>query len=121
MLAIVLLILFSYRFQTVSTNANGSCDTQFIEFARDRLTQREKIMTPRDPQKMLFFMHIPRTAGLYEKHMELFFSSRQLGQLLMPKDCNPAGRTFHSCFLRLAFPPSKRCAKSYDVLRLDVR
>lgn len=45
-----------------------------------------------DPSKMLFFLHIPRTAG----------------------------RTFHSCFLKLAHPPSKRCAKSYDVLRLNV-
>lgn len=45
-----------------------------------------------DPSKMLFFLHIPRTAG----------------------------RTFHSCFLKLAHPPSKRCAKSYDALRLNV-
>ncbi len=45
-----------------------------------------------DANKMLFFLHIPRTAG----------------------------RTFHSCFLKLAHPPSKRCAKSYDVLRVNV-
>jgi len=42
--------------------------------------------------------------------------------------CNPpahpgpptAGKTYANCFLRTALPPSKRCAKSYDVLRLNV-
>jgi protein-tyrosine sulfotransferase len=48
--------------------------------------------TQPDPSKMLWFLHIPRSAG----------------------------RTFHSCFLKLAHPPSKRCAKSYDVLRLNI-
>lgn len=48
--------------------------------------------TNQDPSKMLWFLHIPRSAG----------------------------RTFHSCFLKLAHPPSKRCAKSYDTLRLNV-
>mmetsp|Transcript_21789 Transcript_21789/g.54868 ORF Transcript_21789/g.54868 Transcript_21789/m.54868 type:complete len:736 (+) Transcript_21789:344-2551(+) len=45
-----------------------------------------------NPEDMLFFLHVPRTAG----------------------------RTFFSCFLKQAIPPSKRCAKSYDVLRLNV-
>eukprot|EP00192_Tetraselmis_astigmatica_P006719 CAMPEP_0117657586 /NCGR_PEP_ID=MMETSP0804-20121206/5411_1 /TAXON_ID=1074897 /ORGANISM="Tetraselmis astigmatica, Strain CCMP880" /LENGTH=750 /DNA_ID=CAMNT_0005464053 /DNA_START=271 /DNA_END=2519 /DNA_ORIENTATION=- len=45
-----------------------------------------------NPDDMLFFLHVPRTAG----------------------------RTFFSCFLKQAIPPSKRCAKSYDVLRLNV-
>ncbi|KAK9805930.1 hypothetical protein WJX73_005869 [Symbiochloris irregularis] len=40
---------------------------------------------------MLFFLHMPRTAG----------------------------RTYHSCFLKTATPPSRRCEKSYDVLRLN--
>ena len=44
-----------------------------------------------DPDHMLFFLHIPRTAG----------------------------RTYHSCFLKQAYKPSRRCAKSYDVLRLE--
>ena len=39
----------------------------------------------------LFFLHIPRTAG----------------------------RTYYFCFLKLATPPSRRCEKSYDVLRLN--
>jgi hypothetical protein len=39
---------------------------------------------------LLFFLHIPRTAG----------------------------RTFHFCYLKLAIPPDKRCAKSYDELRV---
>ncbi|KAL4858064.1 Protein-tyrosine sulfotransferase [Chlorella vulgaris] len=46
---------------------------------------------PHDVDKMLFFLHVPRTAG----------------------------KTYANCFLRTALPPSKRCAKSYDVLRLN--
>ncbi|BDA40770.1 Protein-tyrosine sulfotransferase [Coccomyxa sp. Obi] len=47
----------------------------------------------RDPAaaKTVFFLHIPRTAG----------------------------RTYHACFLKLSTPPSNRCEKSYDVLRLN--
>ena len=41
---------------------------------------------------LLFFLHIPRTAG----------------------------RTFHFCYLKLATPESRRCAKSYDALRVDL-
>jgi hypothetical protein len=40
----------------------------------------------------IFFMHIPRTAG----------------------------KTYDQCFLRAAVPPTKRCASSYDLLRLNV-
>ncbi|KAA6422197.1 MAG: tyrosine sulfotransferase-like [Trebouxia sp. A1-2] len=40
---------------------------------------------------MLYFLHIPRTAG----------------------------RTYGACFLKQAWAPSRRCAKSYDVLRLN--
>ncbi|KAK9823003.1 hypothetical protein WJX81_005071 [Elliptochloris bilobata] len=40
---------------------------------------------------MLFFLHIPRTAG----------------------------RTYHACFLKVGRPPSRRCEKSYDMLRLN--
>ena len=44
-----------------------------------------------EPKLMLYFLHIPRTAG----------------------------RTFGACFLKQAWAPSRRCAKSYDVLRLN--
>lgn len=40
----------------------------------------------------VFFLHVPRTAG----------------------------KTYSTCFLRSATPPSKRCAPSYDLLRLNV-
>lgn len=46
---------------------------------------------PPNSSHMLFFLHLPRTAG----------------------------RTYHSCFLKTATPPSRRCEKSYDVLRLN--
>ena len=46
-----------------------------------------------DPEEdFIFFLHVPRTAG----------------------------RSFWSCFLYIAYPPSKKCAKSYDSLRLEL-
>jgi protein-tyrosine sulfotransferase len=47
---------------------------------------------PSDPDKMLYFLHVPRTAG----------------------------RTTHNCFLLPSTPPSRRCAKSYDGLKYDI-
>lgn len=47
---------------------------------------------PADPHKMLYFLHVPRTAG----------------------------RTTHNCFMMPATPPSRRCAKSYDGLKYDI-
>lgn len=44
-----------------------------------------------DAAENVFFLHIPRTAG----------------------------RTYYFCFLKMATPPSRRCEKSYDVLRLN--
>ena len=46
---------------------------------------------PVNTDHMLYFLHVPRTAG----------------------------RTYGVCFLKQAWAPSKRCAKSYDVLRLN--
>lgn len=45
-----------------------------------------------DSQGLLYFLHVPRTAG----------------------------RTSHSCFIRPSTPPSRRCAKSYDGDRFNV-
>lgn len=45
-----------------------------------------------DPSKMLFFLHVPRTAG----------------------------KCYFTCFLKSAMPPSQRCAKAYDWLRYNV-
>lgn len=47
---------------------------------------------PADPHKMLYFLHVPRTAG----------------------------RTTHNCFMMPATPPSRRCARSYDGLKYDI-
>eukprot|EP00892_Ulva_mutabilis_P010571 jgi/Ulvmu1/7887/UM004_0118.1 len=56
--------------------------------------QRERFPDdrPADPHKMLYFLHVPRTAG----------------------------RTTHNCFMMPATPPSRRCAKSYDGLKYDI-
>ena len=42
------------------------------------------------------------------------------GCLFIPASASAAGKTYANCFLRTALPPSKRCAKSYDTLRLNV-
>ena len=47
---------------------------------------------PETKSDLLFFLHIPRTAG----------------------------RTFHFCYLKLAYPEKDRCGKSYDELRVNV-
>ena len=41
---------------------------------------------------MLFFLRVPRTAGA----------------------------TYHFCYLKLAYPEARRCARSYDALRVNV-
>ncbi len=49
---------------------------------------------------------------------------QDLPVVIPPLPCSPpmpaAGKTYANCFLRSALPPSKRCAKSYDVIRLNV-
>jgi protein-tyrosine sulfotransferase len=67
------------------SQGNSACETkmqawideQYSLFPEDR---------PTDALKMLFFLHVPRSAG----------------------------RTTHNCFLMPSTPPSRRCAKSYD-------
>ena len=39
--------------------------------------------------------------------------------LCCPAVPRTAGRTFSACFLKLGTPPSKRCPKAYDHLRMD--
>ncbi|KAF8067374.1 hypothetical protein HT031_002422 [Scenedesmus sp. PABB004] len=50
-----------------------------------------KEAAPFTGENMVYFLHIPRTAG----------------------------RTFHSCLLRLGTPGRRRCPKAYDHLRID--
>ncbi len=52
-----------------------------------------KHVTPKNiSDAFIFFLHVPRTAG----------------------------KTYATCFLRAALPPSQRCSPSYDLLRLNV-
>lgn len=97
--------------------------------------------------KLVFFLHVPRTgaAGVWDgrgvvparcwQTMLLFVDCVCRCRPLrshVPASCpSPAthppalhppaaGKTYANCFLRTALPPSKRCAKSYDVLRYNV-
>uniref|UniRef100_A0A7S0SY19 Sulfotransferase n=1 Tax=Mantoniella antarctica TaxID=81844 RepID=A0A7S0SY19_9CHLO len=63
--------------------------------ANDWVHEQEQRLAARSQggkSDLLFFLHIPRTAG----------------------------RTFHFCYLKLAIADAKRCAKSYDHLRVDI-
>lgn len=70
-------------------------DARCASLANDWIHEQEERLTTRSrdgKSDLLFFLHIPRTAG----------------------------RTFHFCYLKLATPEAKRCAKSYDELRINV-
>lgn len=59
----------------------------------EHLTNRGSYIPPnQDPSKLIFFLHIPRTAG----------------------------KTYSSCFLKPSHPPSKRCHPSYDLLSYNI-
>ncbi|KAL6765032.1 hypothetical protein V8C86DRAFT_1223852 [Haematococcus lacustris] len=60
----------------------------------DYLVRHSKEASPyvQGQNQMVYFLHVPRTAG----------------------------RTFHACLLKLGTPPSKRCPKAYDHLRINM-
>lgn len=66
--------------------------TAFLDRRFPSLNATDSIPSDFNKDSFVFFLHVPRTAG----------------------------RTFWSCFLFRAFPPSKRCVKSYDLLRLGL-
>lgn len=68
-------------------NISGDCQRALFSLGKHHQSQDVTV----NPKHMLYFLHIPRTAG----------------------------RTFGVCFLKQAWAPSKRCSKSYDVLRLN--
>ncbi|KAK3267475.1 hypothetical protein CYMTET_23969, partial [Cymbomonas tetramitiformis] len=78
-----------------STSSLLNCRTEVESW----IAKKDEMVKSRNPeltatvQKMLFFLHVPRTAG----------------------------RTFNSCLLKSAIPPSQRCPKSYDRFRFDTQ
>jgi hypothetical protein len=71
------------------TTPPPTCDRLVERFISD---QGVEITHPQLPSDLLFFIHVPRTAG----------------------------KTYASCFMKAAHPPSKRCAVSYDELRYNI-
>eukprot|EP00210_Caulerpa_lentillifera_P003876 g3703.t1 len=91
------LLLFSLAFYSVVCASNDDNCSQLVSAFLDRrfppsLHESIEKTSNYTGDNFVFFLHVPRTAG----------------------------RTFWSCFLFRAFPPSKRCAKSYDLLRLGL-
>ena len=92
--ALVVITLFGLSWDTLPARAqqmlhNVSSECQQTLYALGKQHQDKK--GPVNPNNMLYFLHIPRTAG----------------------------RTYGVCFLKQAWAPSRRCAKSYDILRLN--
>lgn len=91
-------ILFSVNvFDVESVATDQECSFLVDEFLAKRFPDfakghSEKAFEEYNPQDFLFFLHVPRTAG----------------------------RSFWSCFLFKAYPPSQKCVKSYDSLRLEL-
>jgi hypothetical protein len=67
---------------------SNECQRALYTLGKQHYTERVQAL---NADHMLYFLHIPRTAG----------------------------RTYGACFLKQAWAPSRRCAKSYDVLRLN--
>ena len=70
-------------------------DVGCAQLANEWIHEQEERLTTRSQEgksDLLFFLHIPRTAG----------------------------RTFHFCYLKLTTPEANRCAKSYDALRVNM-
>lgn len=74
-------------FRTVLGNSCGSRVDLWIEKQRKEDQERKDASG-----SMLFFLHVPRTAG----------------------------RSFRTCFLGKSFPPSRRCENSYEGVRINV-
>ena len=92
----LLLITLGLCCQSVAALQAGVLDSvssecQQILYAFGKQHQTELGQAQSNAEHMLYFLHIPRTAG----------------------------RTYGACFLKQAWAPSRRCAKSYDVLRLN--
>ena len=84
----IVVATFLLLLQIVCCLADSTCSSKVSAYL---FQQEAAISDPPNSSHMLFFLHIPRTAG----------------------------RTYHSCFLKTATPPSRRCEKSYDVLRIN--
>ena len=112
----------------------SDCDTVVDTFLAKR-SKMPKLM-PDSHNHMLYFLHIPRTAGrtyhacfLKCGHPTALTTSTttngcavsQIRCVSHTRVCSVESLTIappSPC--RLSHPPSKRCAKSYDVLRLDL-
>lgn len=74
--------------QCLLEGVSNECQKALYTFGKQHHTYSVQAL---HADHMLYFLHIPRTAG----------------------------RTYGACFLKQAWAPSRRCAKSYDVLRLN--
>ncbi|MEW5297469.1 MAG: hypothetical protein WDW36_000675 [Sanguina aurantia] len=81
------MILVLLSFSTASA-LDGDCQALSDQY----LDKHHKEASPHTGKNMVYFLHVPRTAG----------------------------RTLHSCFLKTGTPPRDRCPKAYDHLRINV-
>lgn len=92
-MSMALLRLFLLFAAALPRAAPQSDDVSCGRIVTEYFARQVPVTATRNPQDhVIFFLHVPRTAG----------------------------RTYNSCFLKQAFPPSQRCARSYDRLRYNV-
>lgn len=85
-------LLLALLLVAVHASGDGGRCSAVLQAYQQQHTQREAAPFTGSDQQLVFFLHVPRTAG----------------------------RTFHSCFLVLGTQPERRCPKAYDHLRMDV-
>jgi hypothetical protein len=70
----------------------GSAAASCDATLQEFIASQTKEAHPYTGSNLVYFLHVPRTGG----------------------------RTFHMCFLKYAFPATKRCPKAYDHLRINL-
>jgi hypothetical protein len=87
----MMLLLLALGSLSLASSAPTVNSLQCAALVDSYLATHHKEAAPYTGSNMVFFLHMPRTAG----------------------------RTFQSCFLKLGTHPSKRCPKAYDHLRIN--
>ncbi|KAG2489337.1 hypothetical protein HYH03_012167 [Edaphochlamys debaryana] len=83
---VLLAVLLGMARQMAAQPSHAECQALTDHY----LDKHHKEAEPYTGKNLLYFLHVPRTAG----------------------------RTFHSCLLKMATHPARRCPKAYDHLRL---
>lgn len=91
-LVLILGVLLSIAAKAWAQKQTNDLECEHYLDAYLHLHHREAEPYTDQDNQMVYFLHVPRTAG----------------------------RTFHACFLKMGTQPRRRCPKAYDHLRLNM-